>query len=121
MQNVQSAEITLHPGGLDSSGLQMSLKPVSSNVRNAGSPGENTTEIRLAFYKTLEKHPFRKNGFIRSNLISCSRQSLKHSDFLTKIYIVTGSLNLMIFPIPERCLSVFGKLLLRTDRKLPNL
>ena len=54
MQNVLSAGIIRLPGGSDSSGLQMSPKPVSSNVRNAGLPGENTTEIQLFFYKTLE-------------------------------------------------------------------
>ncbi len=114
-QNVQSAETTVQPGGSGSSGLQTSPKPVSSNVRNADLPGENTTEIRLFFYTALEKHTSRKSEFIRSELLSCFKQSLKPSCFRTKIYIVTGSLNLMIFPIPNSHLSVFGKFSLQID------
>jgi len=40
--------------------------------------------------------PGKMNYQVRA--LSCLRQSLKPYGFLTKIYIVTGSLNLMIFP-----------------------
>ena len=61
VQNVRNAETILHPGGSGSSGLQTSPKPASWNVQNAGSPGENTTEIRLFFNTTFENHISRKN------------------------------------------------------------
>lgn len=119
-QNVQSAETTLQPGGSGNSDLQTSPKPVSSSVRNAGSPGENTTEIRLLFYTALEKYTSRKRN-LSGQSFSPASSSLKPSCFLTKIYIVARSLSLMIFPIQNSHLSLFGKFSPQIDRELPNL
>ncbi len=96
VQNARSADIILQPGGSDNSDPQTSLKPVSSNVLNVGSPGENTTETQLPFCKTLERsYPKKVNlSGIASLLPQAEPEAFR---FLTKSYIVTGSLNLVIF------------------------
>ena len=77
------------------------------------------TEVRLFFTAPL-RSSFPESEFSgQSSLLS--QVEPETSGFLTKIYIVTGSLSLMIFPVSDSCLSGFGKFSSQIDRKFPNL